>query len=271
MADFRYRQIAEELRARIESGEIGPGAQLPTELELRNHYEASRNTVRDAVKLLIAQGLVVTKRGQGMFVSQRTAPLRLTLAVDPKDGLVGVEGQTAFATVWTYGRFPSVSVPRVEVHPASQEDAELLRVSPGDEVITRRQEWHIDRMPWALQTTVYPGKLAAGAPALLTASDIRTGAIAYIEQAAGIVETGRRDLIGQRRASAEEALFFGLPDDPQAPVTVVVRTGYRAGGAGLVPLRVTTTVYLADRVRFAVDSGIVPREDEVTAMTTRAG
>jgi hypothetical protein len=91
------------------------------------------------------------------------------------------------------------------------------------------------------------------------ASDIRTGTIAYIEQTTGIVEAGRRDLITQRRASAEEALFFGLPDNAYVRVTIVVRTGYRARGADLVPLRVTVTVYLADRVRFAVESGIVPR------------
>jgi GntR family transcriptional regulator len=271
MADFRYRQIAEELRGRIESGEIRPGGQLPTELELRDHYEASRNTVRDAVKLLATQGLVVTRRGQGMFVSRRTAPLRLTLAVDPKDGLVGVEGEAAFATVQMRGRYLSASVPSVEVHPASPEDARLLRVPAGDDVITRRQQWHIDGTPWALQTTVYPGELAAGAPALLMASDIQTGTIAYIEQTTGIAEAGRRDLITQRRASAEEVLFFGLPDDAYVPVTVIVRTGYRANGVELVPLRVTVTVYLADRVQFAVDSGTVPREDEAPAMTIRAG
>jgi GntR family transcriptional regulator len=271
MADFRYRQIAEELRARIESGEIRPGGQLPTELELRNHYEASRNTVRDAVKLLATQGLVVTRRGQGMFVNQRTEPPRLTLTVDPKDGLVGVEGEAAFAMVRTHGRFPSASVPRVEVHPASPEDAELLCVPAGDEVITRRQEWYVDGMPWALQTTVYPVELADDAPALLTASDIRPGTITYIEQTSGIVEAGRRDLIAQRRASAEEARFFGLPDDAHVPVTAVTRTGYRASGADLVPLRVTRTAYIADRVRFDVDSGVVPREDEVPAMMTRAG
>jgi GntR family transcriptional regulator len=259
VADFRYRQIAEELRARIESGEIRPGDQLPTELELRNHYEASRNTVRDAVKLLATQGLVVTRRGQGMFVNQRTAPLRLTLAVDQKDGLVGVEGEAASAMAQMHGRYLSASVPRVEIHPASPEDAGLLCVPAGDDVITRRQQWHIDGMPWALQTTVYPGELAADAPALLIASDIPTGTRDYIEQTTGIVEAGRRDLITQRRASAEEALFFGLPDDAYVPVIVVVRTGYRASGADLAPLRVTVTVYLADRVRFAVDSGVVPR------------
>ena len=39
-----YRQIAEDLRQKIESGMIAPGSQLPTELELRETYSASRNT-----------------------------------------------------------------------------------------------------------------------------------------------------------------------------------------------------------------------------------
>ena len=63
-----YRRIADDLRHKIESGELGHGAQLPTELELRELYEASRNTVRDAVKWLITRGLVETRPGQGTFV-----------------------------------------------------------------------------------------------------------------------------------------------------------------------------------------------------------
>jgi GntR family transcriptional regulator len=266
MADFRYRQIAEELRAQIESGEITQGGQLPTELELRHHYDASRNTVRDAVKLLASQGLVVTRRGQGMFVKQRTTPLTLTVTVDPKDGLVGVEGQAALAGIRTLGRYPSVSVPCVEVHPAPPDIAELLRVPAGTEVITRRQKWYVDGMPWSLQTTTYLGELAAGAPELLTARDIGTGTMAYIERTSGIMETGRRDRILQRRPRAEEALFFGLPDDAHVPVIAIVRTGYRASGSGQVPLRATTTAYLADRVQFIIDSGIVPEGDETPAM-----
>ena len=41
------QQIAEDLRARIESGAIARGAKLPTESELRVSYGAARNTVRD--------------------------------------------------------------------------------------------------------------------------------------------------------------------------------------------------------------------------------
>jgi DNA-binding GntR family transcriptional regulator len=63
-----YRQIADDLRQKIESGELGHGDQLPTELELRESYDASRNTVRDAVKWLITRGLIETRPGQGTFV-----------------------------------------------------------------------------------------------------------------------------------------------------------------------------------------------------------
>jgi GntR family transcriptional regulator len=40
MADPMYRQIAEDLRRQIEDGEIAPGSQLQTELELRERYNA---------------------------------------------------------------------------------------------------------------------------------------------------------------------------------------------------------------------------------------
>src|ERR1700760_240127 len=76
MANPMYRQIAEDLRAQIEGGDLEPGQQLRTEIELREHYGASRNTIRDAVKLLTAWGLVETRPGQGTFVVQKIEPYR---------------------------------------------------------------------------------------------------------------------------------------------------------------------------------------------------
>jgi GntR family transcriptional regulator len=74
MANAVYRQIAEDLRERIESGQLKPGQQLRTEIELREHHNASRNTVRDAIKWLTNLGLVETRPGQGTFVVQKIAP-----------------------------------------------------------------------------------------------------------------------------------------------------------------------------------------------------
>ena len=84
-ADPMYRQIAADLRGKIEAGELPRGAQLPTEIELRDQYEASRNTVRDAVKWLITRGLVETRPGQGTFVVEKITPFVSTLTGDPGD------------------------------------------------------------------------------------------------------------------------------------------------------------------------------------------
>lgn len=59
-----YWQIAQELRGQIESGALAPGDQLPSEMDLRSRYRASRNTIRDAVKWLAGRGLVVVHSGQ---------------------------------------------------------------------------------------------------------------------------------------------------------------------------------------------------------------
>ena len=61
MGNPMYRQIAEDLRDQIESGQLRPGQRLRTELELREHYGASRNTIRDAIKWLTNLGLVETR------------------------------------------------------------------------------------------------------------------------------------------------------------------------------------------------------------------
>ena len=54
MAQPMYQQIAEDLRKQIDGGALERGRQLPTELELRERYNASRNTIRDAIKRLIS-------------------------------------------------------------------------------------------------------------------------------------------------------------------------------------------------------------------------
>jgi GntR family transcriptional regulator len=79
MAEPLYRQIADDLRAKIESGELEQGSQLATEGELRDEYNASRNTVRDAIKWLTNLGLVETRPGQGTFVVEKATPFVTTL------------------------------------------------------------------------------------------------------------------------------------------------------------------------------------------------
>ncbi|MET7820952.1 GntR family transcriptional regulator [Micromonospora zamorensis] len=65
----RYRVIADELRERIESGIIPPGALLPTESALSAEFRASRGTIRQAIAALREDGLATTEHGRGTYVS----------------------------------------------------------------------------------------------------------------------------------------------------------------------------------------------------------
>ncbi|MEU5962863.1 GntR family transcriptional regulator [Micromonospora parva] len=67
----RYRVIAEELRKRIRSGVIPPGALLPTESALTAEFRAARGTVRQAIAALREAGLVATEHGRGTYATPR--------------------------------------------------------------------------------------------------------------------------------------------------------------------------------------------------------
>src|SRR5258707_8764262 len=118
MPDPMYRRIAEDLRQKIESGDLGHGTQLPTELELRDRYDASRNTVRDAVRWLITRGLVETRPGQGTFVVEKIDPFITTLTAELETGLGG-EGAAYASEVTARSRRPTFTGPRVEIQQAA--------------------------------------------------------------------------------------------------------------------------------------------------------
>jgi GntR family transcriptional regulator len=254
-----YRRIALDLRQQIRSGKPGPGEQLPTELELSERYDASRNTVRDAIKWLTVNGLVETRPGQGTFVRPRIAPFVTTLSIDPETGLGGGEGNAAFSEVRDRGREPSASVPKVTVHQATGNIAKRLRVPEGTQVICRRQVRFIDGTPWSLQTTYYPMELVTqGASKLLSAEHISEGTVTYLSATVGLTQVGYRDRILVRSPDETESRFFALPDDGRIPVVTIMRTAYQHTSEGPVPFRVTFTVLPADRNQLVINSGEVP-------------
>lgn len=74
--------VAESLSEKIRSGELAPGAQLPTEAELCAQYDVSRTVVREAVARLRSEGMVIPEQGRGMFVSEAPAPRNFSIADD---------------------------------------------------------------------------------------------------------------------------------------------------------------------------------------------
>ncbi|MBN1863293.1 MAG: GntR family transcriptional regulator [Victivallales bacterium] len=61
---IKFRELADRLRDKIDSGDLNPGELIPSEPELQAEYEVSRVTVRSAVSLLVSEGLLRKERGR---------------------------------------------------------------------------------------------------------------------------------------------------------------------------------------------------------------
>jgi DNA-binding LacI/PurR family transcriptional regulator len=68
----QYIQIADHLRDQIQSGQILVGQKIPNEMEIASQYGVSRGTVRQALDLLVKEGLLERFPGKGTFVIEQT-------------------------------------------------------------------------------------------------------------------------------------------------------------------------------------------------------
>lgn len=71
-----YRQIAEQLRGLIGSGEFAPGARLPAERDLARQLGVSRPSVREALIALEVEGWVEVRTGSGIYVQAQRGAAR---------------------------------------------------------------------------------------------------------------------------------------------------------------------------------------------------
>lgn len=101
-----HSQLLLHFRERILNGSLPAGARLPTELEIAQQYNISRGTVRQAMSVLVQEGLLERLPGRGTFVRQlppssapapRFAEKRIGLVLHYADGpldldiMIGVE------------------------------------------------------------------------------------------------------------------------------------------------------------------------------------
>lgn len=69
MAQFaKFKEVAEKVRLRIESGELAPGCMLPSENELAGQFGISRASARKALNVLEEERLITRQAGVGSFV-----------------------------------------------------------------------------------------------------------------------------------------------------------------------------------------------------------
>src|SRR5215472_4492633 len=249
VAQPKYQEIADRLREQVSSGALEPGQRLPSEPDLAAEHDASRNTVRLAIALLINQGLVVSRQGLGTFVVEPTRPFTALLSriKEPPD-----EHHASQSLPVVHPAADESEMVRliVETSAASPSVAEKFDIAPGDPVVVRRSQYFIGDVPWQLINSYYPSDLAKGT-ALEQAGEIEAGSIGLLAEL-GYPQQGFVDEIGARMPNAREFDLFKLVSG--MPVLVVTRTSYSADR----PIRLTRYIYRADRVRLLHVEGTIP-------------
>jgi GntR family transcriptional regulator of arabinose operon len=75
-----YSQVLNDIRERILAGDLTAGERLPTELDIAQQHHVSRGTVRQALNILVNEGLLERIQGSGTFVRQSPLVREHTIA-----------------------------------------------------------------------------------------------------------------------------------------------------------------------------------------------
>lgn len=70
LSNNTVQQIIDAFTEQLINGQLKPGDQIPTEVELAERFGVARNTVREAIKILVAMGVLEIRRPVGTFVCQ---------------------------------------------------------------------------------------------------------------------------------------------------------------------------------------------------------
>jgi GntR family transcriptional regulator len=233
-----YRQIADHLRAAIARDRLREGQQLPSEARLMEHYGVARMTVRNALRLLQDEGLIVSEHGRGVYV--RAKPPVRRLAFDRFARRHRKEGKAAFLIESeAAGATPTVDMIEVWEAEAPADVAERLRLSDGDHVIVRSRRYSLDGRPMETATSYIPADLASGTP-IAEPNPGPGGIYARLEEYGHTLERFVEDVTA-RMPTPEEARLLQLR--PGIPVFRLVRTAYSIDGR---PVEICDTVMASD-------------------------
>lgn len=236
------RIIAAHLRDQITTGAYAPGDKLPSERDLAAQFSAARNTAREAIGLLAAEGLVDAQHGRGVFVRTETPMIRLGAARYARS-IRDETGLSPFrAEAMRQGKTPRVDVPSItKVTPPADVAERLGLAGTNEKVVERVNHYFTDDEPLQIGVTYIPWSIAGGS---VLARKANTGRGSIYERFAelGHAITRVREEITARMPRPDETAVLALPAG--VPVIELLHTGIDQDGT---PFEVTRFVMRADR------------------------
>lgn len=187
LPDFtpRYYEIEQQLRSRL--AVLRTDDPLPSDAMLCAEFGVSRMTARNAMQRLVQEGLVVRVPGRGSFVAQRPVDRQLS-------NLRGFSEEMR-----ARGLRPSSTALSAALRPAAAEEAHVLRLPHGSEVVVVERVRLADGIPMALERAVLTPSCAG-----VLDLDLASGSLHAAMVSVGVVpDRGESSVTAQTAGAAD--------------------------------------------------------------------
>ncbi|MTB59477.1 GntR family transcriptional regulator [Streptococcus uberis] len=141
-----YIKIHDAIKKDIDEGVWLIGDRLPSERDLADHFEVSRMTLRQAVTLLVEEGILERRVGSGTYVASHRVRDKM-------------RGTTSFTEiVHSQGKTPSSKLISYQRQLASDTEIKELQLEPSDYVIRMERIRYADNIPLVFEVASIPEK-----------------------------------------------------------------------------------------------------------------
>jgi len=227
VAEVNARQIAEDLRRRIQAGEFSPGDRLPSETQLMAEYGTkSKNVLKNARALLEADGVIVSEHGRGVFV-------RRFKRYDRHGSRRHLRSRRPTGTSPTQAETQAQNIERtldllaVETLPAPADIAGHLNVEPGTPLTCRRHLISLDGDPAQTAVSYFVAAVVEGTR-IARMESIPGGVHAELAAVLGASLTQAEEiLVARMPTQAEKEILALLPGTPVVELTRIIHAGDR--------------------------------------------
>lgn len=204
-----YQQLYRLLRHKIITGEWAAQEAIPTEMSLMEKYQVSRATVRQALSELVADGLVVRKRGRGSFVAPPSVEQSLVRILSFTEDMQqrGLQPQTRLISA--------------RLMPATERLVEKLKLEPEEKVARLVRLRLADGEPMSVEVSCLVYRFV---PGLLEHDYTRNSLRQILQQQYGIRLARAEQTIQAIAADEEMAELLGV--EQGAPLLYIERVSY---------------------------------------------
>ncbi|WP_257348187.1 GntR family transcriptional regulator [Pseudalkalibacillus decolorationis] len=227
-----YLQIKDVLINRIQNGAWKPNTLIPTEQELIKEFNVSRTTIRQAISILVQNGLLEKKQGRGTIVkSQR---------------LVGNLGKLrGFAEeVVERGQTPHSKLLRAEFKEDLYHEMDMLGVKEGEAILLVERIRFADEIPIALERTCWPKEVGE----LLIECDLNQARYYEVLEQYNYYLKSANERITAINATINEADSLGIR--PGEALLEMTRLSF---GVNDHPIEYTKTKYRSDKYHYNIE------------------